>query len=231
MNEHQTGQERVAAGVSRRRFLGYAGAIAGAGLLLAGAPGCKRDDDGGSLNLGSGDIGLLNYAYALEQLEAAFYARVADSFYTGISAIERAYLTDIRDHEAAHAAFFKAVLGANAIQVLSPNFSRVDFGNRDSVLTTAKAIEDLGISAYNGMGKLFSETDAGREYLLLAGKIVSVEARHAAAIRDLITYGSFAGTDVVSDQGLDLARTPGEVLSIAGNYIMESIDASNLPIR
>lgn len=227
MNEHLTKAE---AGVSRRRFLGYAGAIAGAGILLGGAASCKRDDDGdGGVNLGSGDVGILNYAYALEQLEAAFYARVAQSFYSGISATEQAYFTDIRDHEAAHAAFFKAALAGNAIPALTPNFSKVDFGSRDSVLATAKAFEDLGVSAYNGAGKLFSDTEAGRNYLLLAGKIVSVEARHAAAVRDLISNGSFAGSDVIDTNGLDLARTPAAVLAIAKDYIVETINASNLP--
>lgn len=230
MNEHQNTRERAAAGVSRRRFLGYAGAIAGAGLLLGGAASCKKDDDSdGTINLGSGDFGILNYAYALEQLEAAFYARVVESFYAGISATERTYFTDIRDHEAAHAAFFKAALGTNAIGALTPNFSTVNFGSRDSVLATAKAFEDLGVSAYNGAGKLFSDTDAGRQYLLLTGKIVSVEARHAAAIRDLISNGSFANNEVVNGQGLDLARSPAEVLAIARNYVVEPINASNLP--
>jgi len=225
-------EKTLDAGVSRRRFLGYAGAVAGAGLLLGGATGCKRDDDtntGSGVNLGSGDVGILNYAYALEQLEAAFYARVVQSFYGGITATEQAYFTDIRDHEAAHAAFFKAALGSSAIRALTPNFASIDFGNRDSVLTTARAFEDLGVSAYNGAGKLFSDTEAGRGYLLLAGKIVSVEARHAAAVRDLISNGSFADGDVVNSQGLDVVRTPTEVLNIAKTYITDSINASNLP--
>ncbi len=225
-------EKTLTAGVSRRRFLGYAGAVAGAGLLLGSATGCKRDDDtntGGGVNLGSGDIGVLNYAYALEQLEAAFYARVVQSFYGGVTADERAYFTDIRDHEAAHAAFFKAALGNSAIRALTPNFGAVDFGSRDSVLKTAKAFEDLGVSAYNGAGKLFSDTPAGRDYLVLAGKIVSVEARHAAAVRDLLSNGSFADSDVVDNQGLDVVRTPAQVLAIAKDYIRETINASNLP--
>ena len=35
------------------------------------------------VNLGTGDTGVLNYAYALEQLEAAFYTQVVASFYAG----------------------------------------------------------------------------------------------------------------------------------------------------
>jgi hypothetical protein len=105
------------------------------------------------------------------------------------------------------------------------DFSSIDFTSRTSVLGTAKAFEDLGVSAYNGAGKLITNPD----YLVLAGKIVSVEARHAALIRDLISNGSFADSSVVDTNGLDKSRLPGEVLSIAGTYIKTKIDASRLP--
>jgi hypothetical protein len=65
---------------------------------------------------------------------------------------------------------------------LSFNYGNLDFNSRTQVLATAKALEDTGVAAYNGAGRLLSNPD----YLLLAGKIVSVEARHASAIRNLI---------------------------------------------
>ena len=111
------------------------------------------------------------------------------------------------------------------IQDLEVDFSAIDFGSRDSVLSTAKAFEDLGVSAYNGAGKLI----VNDQYLLLAGKIVSVEARHAALIRDLIENGTFADSTVIDTNGLDKSRTPAEVLSIAGVYLKTKINASNLP--
>jgi len=135
------------------------------------------------------------------------------------------YLTDVRDHEIAHREFFKAALGASAIPALEVNFSSIDFTNRTSVLGTAKAFEDLGVTAYNGAGKLITNPD----YLTLAGKIVSVEARHAALIRDLITPGTFADMIALDSNGLDMARTPGEVISIAGAYIKTKLNVSNLP--
>jgi rubrerythrin len=224
MDDQQTLEGVVSTGLSRRRFFGLAGALAGAGLL-AGAAGCKKDDDGSGINLGSGDTGVLNYAYALEQLEAAFYIQVVQSLYSSATAMEQAYFTDIRDHEIAHREFFKAALGSSAIQGLTPNFSSVNFSDRSSVLATAKAFEDLGVSAYNGAGKLLTSADN----LTIAGKIVSVEARHAAEIRDLISNGSFADSTAVDGMGLDLVRTPAQVLAIAGAYISESLNASNLP--
>jgi hypothetical protein len=215
--------------LTRRKFLNYAGASASVALL---ATACKKDDvdlNATGVDLGSGDTGILNYAYALEQLEAAFYIQVIKTPYANITDNEKALLTDIRDHEIAHREFFKAALAGAAIPALEVNFTSIDFTNRTSVLGTAKAFEDLGVSAYNGAGQLIAKSD----YLVLAGKIVSVEARHAALIRDLISNGSFAGnsTDdmIVDATGRDMARTPAQVLAIAGTYITTKINPSNLP--
>lgn len=214
--------------LKRRSFLMYAGAASVATALMA--TGCKKDNNGlpdpdDGVYFGSGDIAVLNYAYALEQLEAAFYTQVAESPYSGISALEKGYLTDIRDHEIAHREFFKAAIGSKAITALEVDFSSIDFGSRDKVLATAKAFEDLGVSAYNGAGRLLQEG----AYLTLAGKIVSVEARHAALIRDLISNGSFADGSVVDMNGLDTSHSPSEVLAIAGKYIKTKINVRDLP--
>lgn len=217
-----------AARVNRRKFLSYAGmAAATAAALYA----CKKDDNNmsappaGSIDLGKGDIGILNYAYALEQLEAAFYTAVIASTYSGITPAEQALLTDIRDHEIAHRNFFKAALGTNAIADLEVNFSAVNFSSRASVLAAAKTFEDLGVAAYNGAGKLI--VDGG--YLLLAGKIVSVEARHAALIRDLISNGSFADNTVIDMDGLDVAKAPDQVLTAAKPFLKSVLWGGNLP--
>lgn len=212
--------------MQRRNFLKF---IGGTASVIAVAAACKKNDNPGTVEdgipLGSGDIGILNYAYALEQLEAAFYTQVVASLYSGASSTEQAYLTDIRDHEIAHREFFKNALGDKAIPSLEVDFSAVNFASRDSVLGTAKAFEDLGVSAYNGAGQLITTPD----YLLLAGKIVSVEARHAAAIRDLISNGSFADNTAIDGNGLDLAKSPADVLSVAKGFLKSKIDASQLP--
>ena len=231
--------------LERRLFLKYAGATAAiSGLILTG---CGDDDDvttpptsgevvdpvnnpndANAVNLGIGDVGILNYAYALEQLEAAFYSQVVASFYSGISSAEQQILTDIRNHEVAHRNFFKEAIkaaGATPIPDLKVNFTSVDFKNRDSVLATAKVFEDLGVAAYNGAGRLLTT----KAYLLIAGKIVSVEARHAAVIRDLISNGSFADSTAVDSNGLDKAMMPLDVITAADKYITTNINANNLP--
>ncbi|ATL49135.1 Tat (twin-arginine translocation) pathway signal sequence containing protein [Chitinophaga caeni] len=212
--------------VSRRHFLAYAGVFGGLTTVALACSDDDNDNGSGGVSLGTGDVAILNYAYALEQLEAAFYTQVVASPFSGITDGELALLTDIRDHEIAHREFFKLALSSNAIPALSVNFSTIDFTKRDSVLATAKAFEDLGVSAYNGAGRYIQTAD----YLVIAGKIVSVEARHAAYVRDLISNGSFAGNDVVAmDTGLDLSRKPKEVLSIASAYINTKINAGGLP--
>ena len=137
------GESRVQS-VSRRKFLVFAGASAG---VMAMAASCKKDDDNNNMDsgvdLGKDDIGILNYAYALEQLEAAFYTQVILTPYSGISDGEKALLSDIRDHEIAHREFFKNALAGNAIPGLEVDFKAVDFTKRDSVLATAKTFEDL----------------------------------------------------------------------------------------
>ncbi|RYY37174.1 MAG: ferritin-like domain-containing protein [Sphingobacteriaceae bacterium] len=222
--------------MARRAFLRYAGAGAAvAGLVVV--QGCNArndepmpggDDEGGGsserTDLGSGDLGILNYAYALEQLEAAFYVKVADSWYTGITDMEKQYLSDIRDHEVSHREFFKKALGDNAIIGLTPNFSAIDFSSRASVLATAKAFEDLGVTAYDGVG--YQLTNAG--YLTVAGKIVSVEARHAAIISELLTPGSFVSAAQVDANGLNISRTPKEVVAIANAFLTTKISAKSL---
>lgn len=210
---------------TRRRFLHWAGITIG-----VSAAACRSEPmgPGGAISLGSGDAGVLNYAYALEQLEAAFYTRVVLNPYSGMLGSELSLLTDVRDHEIVHREFLRVALGAAAIPTLTFNFMTVNFTSRTSVLAAARTFEDLGVAAYNGAGQLL--TDAS--LLLIAGKIVSVEARHASAIRDLIAPRStaFAGDDVVTpDTGLDRALAPGAVLAAAGGFITETIDASALP--
>ena len=224
-------EELSAKNVSRRKFIRFSG-IFGAAATAVTIASCSKDDgdeadgmDDRGVNLGSGDTGILNYAYALEQLEAAFYTQVALTPYSGITAAETTYMQEIRDHEIAHREFFKKALGSNAIPGLQVDFSSINFSSRDSVLGTAKAFEDLGVSAYNGAGQLLSDGNL----LLIAGKIVSVEARHAALIRDLISNGTFADSSVIDSNGLDKSRLPSEVLQIAAPFIKTKINATNLP--
>ncbi len=225
---------------SRRKFLKFSSAAAltafafgalnpeslSAKTAFLGLP--IDDDKSGAVDLGKGDFGILNYAYALEQLESAFYTQVMSTPYSGMNSAERAILTDIRDNEIAHREFFKAAFGKKAIPALQVNFTTINFNSRDSVLNTARTFEDTGTSAYNGAGQLLKNPD----FLLIAGKIVSVEARHVATIRDLLQPMSayFSGDDVTDPAtGLDPARLPAQVLPLVAPFIRTPITANKLP--
>ncbi|HCA06914.1 ferritin-like domain-containing protein [Chryseobacterium sp.] len=208
----------------RRNFL----KLGGIGLAMAGLTliGCDDDNDFGMMDngqvfdLGTGDVGVLNYAYALEQLEADFYTKVVNNFYSGISSVEKDLFTDLYHHEVIHRDFFKAAISgvtANVLPTLQFQYANVNFNDRNSVLATAKALEDTGVAAYNGAGKYITNP----AYLVIAGKIVSVEARHASAIRNIINPGSadFSGDDVIDANGLDLAKEPKDIVMAAGGFI------------
>ncbi|MBC6990751.1 MULTISPECIES: ferritin-like domain-containing protein [Hymenobacter] len=226
--------------IKRRSFFMYAGATAGAtALLLAG---CKDEDNNvaapttpGMVSVGTGDVGVLNYAYALEQLEAGFYTQVrTGTYYTGLAATsaEKQILDDLYYHEVIHREFFKAAITAAAptqiIKALEPDFSKIDFNSRTSVLGTAKAFEDLGVAAYNGAGRYIQSA----QYLVIAGKIVSVEARHAAIIRDLVAEASFVDSDVVAigSTGLELSKEPSVVVATANTFLKDGskLDVSGI---
>ncbi|WP_031426105.1 ferritin-like domain-containing protein [Flavimarina sp. Hel_I_48] len=225
-------------GRNRRQFLKTSGlAVAGSGLLVACFDDKELYGNDGPFDLGGGDLGVLNYAYALEQLEADFYTKVLNgSYWSGAAEEEKMIIQDLYNHELNHRDFLKVAIGANfsedeRLPTLEFDFSSVDFNDRDAVLSTAQLLEDTGVKAYNGAGKII-ETGL---YLVLAGKIVSVEARHAAAIRsirggNMDDFKLFAGDDAVDPEtGLDGAENPSVILAAAGGFIVTEFTANKLP--
>lgn len=177
------------------------------------------------LNLNT-DLGVLNYAYALEQLEAAFYARALDE--GTFSGEEEAIVSDLAAHEDIHRLSLQSVLQSAAIRDLTPSFGDVNFGSPTDVLETAQTLEVLGVAAYNGAADLLSSGT----FLATAGSIVSVEARHAATVRDLTNpmdnfFGGpfpIGGGSAIDDNGLYEARDPRAVLDAAAPFVEESFD-------
>jgi hypothetical protein len=209
--------------IKRREFLTY---VAASASIVTIAAACTKNSSNNGIDLGSGDIGVLNYMYAIAQLQGAFYSQVLKTPYSSLIGDEFSLIKDIKDHEIVHTEFFEAALNTVAVPPLEFDFTSVNFANRSSVLGIAKTFGDAAVSAYNGAGRLFSRAD----YLLVSGKIVSVEARHVAYIRDLISYGSFADSTAVDASGLDLEQKPTDVLATLDPYIKSKLDPSNLPV-
>jgi hypothetical protein len=197
---------RLSEVTGRRTFLKWSGvsfAVAAVGcsdnhmLLPTGRSAAHEPDP--TISLGQGDEAVLNYAYALEQLEAAFFTRVMVEVRAGrlmLEPREKKVLDDLRKHELIHREFYRVAipaLGFTPIPELTFDFeldgAGVDFTSRESVLVAAGVLEDLGVSAYNGAAQLIQNPTI----LMIAGKIVSNEARHASAVRDLLEQAGIRG--------------------------------------
>lgn len=216
---------------TRRDFLKVIGVGGVLVMLPTAITACSNDSSTGlkpdtgntlTIDFSKGDIAVLQFAYALEQLEADFYTRVVAAFgSSGLSGSEQSILGDIKNHEVIHREFLKAALGTSNGFTITATYPNVSFGNRTSVLATAAAFEDLGVAAYNGAAQYISSTD----YLTLAGKIVSVEARHASAIHDLIS----PKTDAFAPKPFDDAFSPTKVKAAAQGFIVDKLAFANAP--
>ncbi|MDQ6828319.1 MAG: ferritin-like domain-containing protein [Gemmatimonadota bacterium] len=173
-----------------------------------------------TIDFSKGDTAVLQFAYALEQLEADFYTRVVAAF-SGFPAADQAVLADVQKHEVVHREFLKAALGATNGFTVTTTYGGLDFTNRTAVLALAATFEDLGVAAYNGAAQYITSTDN----LTIAGKIVSVEARHASAIHDLIA----PKTNAFAPQSFDDAFRPAKVATAAQAYIVDHLALANAP--
>lgn len=213
-------------GSSRREFLRIAALGAAAVAIPSAVSGCVLTAAGRPKLDFHDDFGVLNFAYALESVEAKFYERVVASPPPDLRPGELKILSDIKAHEVQHRRFFKRSLQILRAEIPEIVFPGIDFSTRIGVLTQAKAFEDLGVAGYNGAGKRLKLA----EFLTIAGKIVSVEARHAAALRDMLNPGSrdFAGDDVIDENGLDRALEPAAVLDQAQRYFKKPFRIAGL---
>ncbi len=175
----------------------------------------------------SSDYGVLNFAYLLEQIAAAFYTQVKATPPPTMTTHEQDLLGQIGVHEGIHATVLKTALGSHGIGQATLTFASVNFKDRSSVLTTAKTLEDLGVGAYNGAAQFLQSATN----LTLAGKIVSVEGRHAAAVRDLLApaTSAFAGSDVINAAGFDRALLPSDVLTAVAPFVQNKISLTHVP--
>lgn len=177
------------------------GAALGSGVLLAGLPELALAQGKSKAN----DVKILNYALLLEFLENDFYIKSrAQANLQGNAA--RAFRV-IQSHEATHVKFLKKALGSKARR--KPKF---DFGNntqtQDKALALAQVLEDTGVTAYLGQATRILQPAV----LAAAGTIVTIEARHAAFIREL-NGKSFA------PNAFDKPASMAKVLKAAGGFL------------
>ena len=176
-----------------QRGLVAGGTIAVGGVVIGGLPKLVT-----AAPSPAQDVKVLNFALTLEYLEAEFYTQAVAG--GALSGELLKFAKVVKAHEVAHVAFLKSALGAKAVK--KPTF---DFkGTTEDPAkfrATAIVLEDTGVAAYNGQG-----ANVTKGILAAAASVVSVEARHAAWIRDI------AGKNP-APAAFDAAKTSAQVLS------------------
>ena len=191
------------------------------------------------ITLPKGDAGVSYYVYLLAIAQATLYQKVVDAPPADLIAAERAIFADLRDHEVVYREVLRYNIDPTATVLLLPAdflFSLKPFTltTRAGVLAAASQLEDLVTAAYPVMLTLLANTNGTllRDLLL---KMASVHARHAAAVRDLLTPGSFANNDVVETAGTLAGqirpKTPTEVVAALAPYFAPYvISVTNLAV-
>lgn len=228
---HETMLQRMldarTSNLSRRnviRFAAVAGGVAATGLTLGVAaaqdstPDAEMGDDMMMDAPFDSAVDVLNYALTLEHLESAFYrdglAELGMDAFTawGFDASVFDRLMVIGEHEAEHVTTLASVITDLGGEPVAE--STYDFGWEDAAgfLQVAQALEDTGVSAYQGAAQYAM---AAPDLLTAALTIHGVEARHAAYIAVLNGQSPFP-------EAVNPTLTPDEVLEIATPFITGS---------
>ena len=199
-------------GDTRLSFLKKAGvaggAVMGGGAVLSAlAPSALAAGGKGRppASFGKGDIGILNYALTLEYLEAAFY-NGATAAKLSLTPQVAAFLKTVTTDENAHVAFLKKALGSKAAKEPTFNFAGANTSTA-TFMKTAEVLENTGVHAY--LGQVLNIKNPA--YVVAAGSILTIEARHASVI-GLLNEASPTGAMIAPDGPFDKPWTAGKVL-------------------
>ena len=211
--------------LGRRGFLWVSAASATAIALVA--TGCSTSTpapiviDPYQLALPAGEKGLLYYTYLLALGKSTLYQKVADSPPSDFSAAERMLFSHMRDHEVVHRELLRYLIDNTRANPVLPtdfvfNLNSFSLTTRTGILNAAQKLEDLAAAAYPPILPLF--TSSGTKALLL--KMSTVQARHAAAVRDLLVPGSFNDATTVDSNGQLITQTPTQVNAALASFVV-----------
>jgi hypothetical protein len=194
---------------------------------------------------------VVEYALTLEKLEAEFYrqaiAEIDNGRLSSMPAPAKAAIRSYGEDEALHVPDLAAVLRAlggnpDAITITSrPNFNAIlnrdAFANPKDFLLALQRVEDTGVAAYKGqVQNLQAAGPAGKAVLAGALEIHTIEARHAAGVRNIrqkfyganvrpwirkakeVDYPEIRANSPIpfADEAFDGYATRDEVLAIVG---------------
>jgi hypothetical protein len=186
---------------------------------------------------GTGDIKVLNYALALEDLEADLYTQANQRFGGGgknalgtyipglnmnDSTAAVAYTYQFSVVEARHRDFLRNALGSAAITPFKYNFG-IQGMTEKQVLNLLYTAEALGTAAYLGAIPYLQT----KTYLQIAGSIQGTEARHTATLAAILDqmYNQGLNTAPVTKQyggsnGIEVPIAPDTVLKTVSPFIV-----------
>ena len=158
------------------------------------------------------DIAILKYALTLEYLEAAFYAEAVTA--AGLSGPQLELARLLANHEQTHVSALRRTIRQLGSKVpSSPAFDFKGTNKGAQFIQTALVLENTGVRAYLGQAPRLKS----RALLAAAGSIVTVEARHAAAVAVLINESPFAGEKSITPYGaFDRASSMKRILREVG---------------
>jgi rubrerythrin len=150
----------------------------GLGALSAGGAGAAALASArGPASLPARDRRILRFALELESLQSAFYAEAIRA--GKLTGEVRQFAEIVGREEQAHRRYLEKALGSSG-----GSSQRYRFGDalrsERAFLAAAVKLEDTGLAAYNGQAGNLSRTT-----LRSVARVISVEARHAAWVRDL----------------------------------------------
>lgn len=202
---------------ARRQFFALATAVGGAAFAGALFQPARADLVAKLGRIFYLDPTVLNFAFAIEELQSDFFSRVTrSSGYNELSAAQRSAFGLMGQQDEAHRELLESLRPAfqarNAGTFETPNtsesrrprlFTYPALGSREDILKTALDIKENSLFTYHGAAALIGN----KTLLTKAVAIAGVEGRHVAVLREIV--------------GLDPVPAPFEgaiTAQAAGNY-------------
>ncbi len=159
------------------------------------------------------DLQILNFALTLEYLEGAFYKEAVESGALTGDVLELARVLN-RDEQSHVSALRRTIKSLGGKAVAKPAFDFMGT-NKDQTkfLETSFILENTGVRAYLGQAPRIKS----KAILAAAGSIVTIEARHSAAIAIQLGRSPFEGKFSIAPNGaFDRSTSMSSILKEVG---------------
>ncbi len=200
--------------VTRRDFIKKSAFFGGAAAIAMATPaGVFGFQAAQAAAADDGDVGLVNFAYTLENVAVAAYKAAA-----GTNLLPKAVLdVGLRfagqhaDHAAALGAAYKQLTGKDATPPPGP-FAFPALKNVNDILTFAKALEEAAVGAYYGASSMLKAPALQQAITSIMG----VESMHVTVLASALSMNPFPTAFVVGTPFADVQKTATALLATSG---------------